>query len=50
MIEKNYGKKVMGMYLICLHPINKNKSYIRLRVPNLSTELKDLMNLRRDML
>jgi hypothetical protein len=38
------------MYLICLHPINKNKSYIRLRVPNLSTELKDLMNLRRDML
>ena len=50
MIEKNYGKKVTGMYLICLHPINKNKSYIKLKVPNLSTELKDLMNLRRDML
>ena len=49
MLEKNYGKKVTGMYLVCLHPNNENKSYIRLKVPHLKTEIEDLMNLRKSM-
>ena len=50
MLEKNYGEKVVGMYLVCLHPNNANKSYIRLTVPHLKTEITDLMNLRKRML
>ena len=50
MLEKNYGEKVVGMYLICLHPNNANKSYIRLKVPHLKTEITDLMNLKKRML
>ena len=45
-LEKNYGKKINGMYLVCLHPNNKNKSYIRLKVSDLSNEVNDLMNER----
>ena len=46
MIEKNYGKKVNSMYLVCLHPNNKNKSYQKFKVPDLKEEIKDLMELR----
>ena len=38
------------MYLVCLHPINKNKSYQRIKVPNLQKEVKKLMKLRKEML
>ena len=50
MLEKNYGEKVVGMYLVCLHPNNHNKSYIRLKVPHLKSELGDLMMLKKRML
>ena len=50
LLEKNYGKKVTNMYLVCLHPNNKNKSYLRYEVPDMTNEINDLMNLRRDML
>ena len=50
MLEKNYGEKVVGMYLVCLHPNNNNKSYIRLKVPHLKSELGDLMMLKKRML
>ena len=46
MIEKNYGKKVSDMYLVCLHPNNKNKSYLRFKVPDLQNEISNLMELR----
>jgi hypothetical protein len=49
-LEKNYGEKVVGMYLVCLHPNNANKSYIRLEVPHLPSEMADLMALRKKML
>ena len=49
MLEKNYGKKVTDMYLVCLHPNNYNQSYIRLKVPELPQEIEDLMQLRREM-
>ena len=50
LIEKNYGKKVTNMYLVCLHPNNKNNSYLRYEVPDMTNEVNDLMELRRDML
>ena len=49
MLEKNYNKKVNGMYLICLHPNNKNGSYLKYKVSDLQDEIKDLMKLRLDM-
>jgi len=48
-LEKNYGEKVVGMYLVCLHPNNANKTYIRLEVPHLPSEMADLMALRKTM-
>ena len=44
MLEKNYGNTIGGMYLVCLHPENKNKSYIKFAVPTLDTEIKDLFS------
>ena len=49
MLEKNYNKKVNGMYLVCLHPNNKNGSYLKYKVSDLQDEIKDLMKLRLDM-
>lgn len=49
MLEKNYGKKVNGMYLVCLHPNNKTKNYMKFKVPTLKKEIDDLMDLRLSM-
>ena len=45
MIEQEYGKKVSEMYLVCLHPNNKNKSYQRFKVVDLQNEIKQLLSL-----
>ncbi len=45
-IERNYGKKVSKMFLVCLHPNNKNNSYLSYEVSSLSQEMKDLIELR----
>jgi len=45
-IEAKYEKKVAGMYLVCLHPENKNNNYIRIKVADLQDEVKDLFNHR----
>lgn len=45
-LEKNYDVNVADMYLVCLHPDNKNNSYQLFRVPNLQTEIQDLFKLR----
>lgn len=45
-LEDKYGKKVTGMYLICLHPDNHNKNYDRIEVPFLHKEIDDLFNQR----
>jgi ATP-dependent exoDNAse (exonuclease V) beta subunit len=45
LIEKNYGKTVTSMVLVCLYP--ENQSYQLLKVPDLSEEVGDLFNLRR---
>jgi L-asparaginase II len=50
LLEKNYNEKIAGMFLVCLHPNNANKSYIKIEVPDLGDELKDLMALRKSMI
>jgi len=45
-IEKNYGKKVKGMFLVCLHPNNKNESWLRFEVPDLQEDINSLFSLR----
>jgi hypothetical protein len=49
-IEDKYNKKVVGMYLVCLHPNNNNKSYQRIPVPELKEEINDLFELRKKIL
>ena len=50
LIEKNYGKKVKEMYLVCLHPNNKNKNYLRIKVGDLSDEVNDLLQIRKRLI
>ena len=45
-IEKNYGKKVKGMFLVCLHPNNKNESWLQFEVPDLQEDINTLFCLR----
>jgi len=45
-LESKYDVKVTGMYLVCLHPDNKNSSYLKFKVPHLKTELKNLFKER----
>jgi len=47
LLEKNYGKKVVGMFLVCLHPNNKNHSYIRLEVNHLKDEMDTIIRHRK---
>ena len=46
-LEKNYGIKITGMYLVCLHPENPNKNYERVQVHDLRKEVEDLFEQRR---
>lgn len=46
-LEEKYGKRVTDLFLVCLHPNNKNNSYIRIRVPVLSDEISELFSERR---
>lgn len=45
-LEHKYGKKVTGLYLVCLHPDNVYKNYQRIQVPFLENEMNDLVQLR----
>ena len=46
-LEDKYDKIVDEMYLVCLHPDNKNKDYQRIKVSNLQEEVSDLFEMRR---
>lgn len=46
-LERKYGKTVTALYLVCLHPENKNSSYLRIKVPMLPQEMNDLMTYRK---
>ena len=41
-IEQKYNKTVIGLYLVCLHPNNKNGSYQRIQCADLSAEVAQL--------
>jgi len=45
-LEQKYGKRVTKLCLVCLHPDNVYKTYERIEVPFLDTEIKDLVTLR----
>lgn len=42
-IEKNYNFKVTSMYLVCLHPENKNNDYLIYNVPTLNFETEKVL-------
>ena len=46
-LETKYGKKVTGLYLVCMHPENPYKNYERIEVPFLDAELEALFAYRR---
>ena len=48
-IEKNYNKTIKSLYLVCLHPNNKKKNYIKLYVPFLTNQIKELMEYRKEI-
>tara|TARA_Y100000748_G_scaffold93421_1_gene77993 strand:+ start:40794 stop:41570 length:777 start_codon:yes stop_codon:yes gene_type:complete len=48
LLEKNYGHRVSEMRLVCCHPTHKD--YQVFTVPDLSAEVADLFEVRRDML
>lgn len=48
-LEDKYGKIVTGLYLVCLHPDNPYKTYQRIEVPFLNTEMDSLFKERREV-
>jgi ATP-dependent exoDNAse (exonuclease V) beta subunit len=46
-LETKYNKKVVGLYLVCLHPDNPYKTYDRIEVPFLEKEMGELLELRK---
>jgi ATP-dependent exoDNAse (exonuclease V) beta subunit len=49
-LEEKYGKTITGLYLICIHPDNYNKSYQRIEVKDLRDEVAALFEERRQQL
>ena len=49
-LEEKYGKTVTDLYLVCLHPDNKNKNFQRIKVVDLQTEVNALFETRRQEL
>lgn len=49
-LEKNYNVKIKEMYLVCLHPINENNNYQRIKVEDMTDDINELFDLRREIL
>jgi hypothetical protein len=47
-LERNYGKRVTDLFLVCLHPDNKNGSYQCIRVVDLQSDIAVLFKERLD--
>ena len=45
-LERKYNINICDLYLVCLHPQNKNNNYLKIKVANLDDEIKDLFDLR----
>jgi len=48
-LETKYGKRVKNLYLVCLHPDNSSKTYEKIKVPVLKSEIRDLFELRKTL-
>jgi ATP-dependent exoDNAse (exonuclease V) beta subunit len=46
-LEHKYGKKVVGLFLVCLHPDNPYKNYDRIHVPFVEKEMEQLLEVRK---
>lgn len=46
-LENKYAKKVVGLFLVALHPDNYTNSYIRVEAHDLSTEINALLEVRK---
>jgi CRISPR/Cas system-associated exonuclease Cas4 (RecB family) len=46
-LEKKYGKKVTDLYLVRLHPDNPKKTYELIKCADLSKEIQDLFEERK---
>ena len=49
-LEKNYGKTIKDMYLICLHPENENKSYIKEEVFDMTPKINEILEQHKNKL
>ena len=49
-LEEKYDKVVTGLYLVCLHPDNWNKTYQRIEVPFLKEEMENLFVIRKNQI
>jgi len=49
-LEHKYGKKVMNLALVCLHPDNQHKNYEIIQVPFMDAELAALLEYRKEQL
>jgi hypothetical protein len=46
-LEKKYGKTVKELFLVRLHPDAEEKTYELIKIPDLSTEIKELFEERK---
>lgn len=49
-LESKYGKKITGMFLVCLHPNNHCKTYEVVEIPVLTEEIADMVELHKSTL
>jgi hypothetical protein len=49
-LERKYGKTVVGLFLVCLHPENIYGSYDKIKVPFLDREMNLLIEYRKKQL
>jgi ATP-dependent exoDNAse (exonuclease V) beta subunit len=45
-LERKYDKVITDMYLVCMHPENPTKNYVRIQVQDLRTEVQQLFKQR----
>lgn len=46
LLERNYNIEIDGLFLVCMHPNNKNHNYLKIRTPTLQEEVGNLFALR----
>ena len=41
-LEKNYDLKVSNMFIVCLHPENKNENYLLYPIKDMKNEIQNI--------